>query len=566
MKDFSLVRDSKSTRLPNGFVPILEKRLTGVLMGKERRKEYEDALVKRTFAAFLNAFTDPVFKKRMEKDRRVEDLVLIFFSNATKELQKGKTPGDDNVKMMVDRHVALFVRLIGLILKDQDWTRDRPELTTRLSTLESKLLAHDQDLTQDQANGASSTVEEVVPLSYEVRDMPLVLAVARIFGFPVSMVQSDITKNKALWTERAALQDMKAYQTHLNLGTGRTLSRSDFDTDQAYDLWKKSESQDISQLVLAIVQSNPELARCAPGGGLTRINTQPNGMQPSDSSYAEASRRLSLRPEDSSSYGIDQSIDMSSLNIGNDGTGSADDADNIYTFLPSDPRAVYRFILAQALSLDVKDTSLEASKATSTTPAIKLLSKQSTELLNEIALRWRIPRSSRVVLFLDVVRQKYLEQEIDLDTLDTAFTFVKEPITENKRSSVVMTSVLHERYKWTVADLALMQQLLHALEDALLGELYEAIMMSYNAKPSPVLGPILYVMDTHIREDPSFVPVPEQEAQFRSSVADGLVNKAREVYGSNVEKEIPQEQEAWEFYHVIQLGKSVIKLAEKIQK
>lgn len=82
MKDFSLVRDSKSTRFPNGFVPILEKRLTGVLMGKERRKEYEDALVKRTFAAFLNAFTDPAFKKRMEKDRRVEDLVLIFFSNA----------------------------------------------------------------------------------------------------------------------------------------------------------------------------------------------------------------------------------------------------------------------------------------------------------------------------------------------------------------------------------------------------------------------------------------------------------------------------------------------------
>lgn len=566
MKDFSLVRDSKSTRFPNGFVPILEKRLTGVLMGKERRKEYEDALVKRTFAAFLNAFTDPAFKKRMEKDRRVEDLVLIFFSNATKELQKGKAPGDDSVKMMVDRHVALFVRLIGLILKDQDWTRDRPELTARLSTLESKLLAHDQDLTQDQANGALSTVEEVVPLSYEVRDMPLVRVVARIFGFPESMVQSDITKNKPFWTESAALQDLKTYQTHLNLGTGRTLNRGDFDTDQAYELWKKSESPDISQLVLAIVQSNPELAKSAPGGGLPRFNAQPNGMPSSDSSYSEASRRLSLKLEDSSSYVIDQPIDMSNLNIGIEGTDSPDDVENIYTFTPSDPRAVYRFILAQALSFDVKDTSLEASEATSTTPAIKLLSKQSTELLNEIALRWRIPHSSRLVMFLDVVRQRYIEQEIDLDTLDTAFIFVKEPPTENKRNSVVMTSVLYEREKWTVTDLVLMQQLLHALEENLLRELYEAMMMSYDTKLSPVLGKILYVLDTHIREDPSFVRVPDQEAQFRTTVADGLFNKASEVYGSYVEKEIPQEQEAWEFYHVIQLGKSVIKLAEKIQK
>jgi C2 domain/MUN domain len=566
MKDFSIVRDSKSTRFPHGFVAILEKRLTGILMGKERRKEYEDALVKRTFAAFLNAFTDPAFKKQMEKDRRVEDLVLIFFSNATKELQKGKAPGDDGVKMMVDRHVALFVRLINLIMKDLDWSRDRPELMARLSTLEIKLLAHDQDLSQDQAYGASSTVEELVPLSYEVKDMPLVQVVARIFGFTESMVQSDITKNRSFWTERAALQDLKTYQTHLNLGTARTLSRNDFDTEQAYELWKKSEAPDLSQMMLAIVQSNPELAKSAPGGILPRFNAHPNGTQSSDSSYSEASRRMSVRSEDSSSYVIDQPVDLSSLHISNDGGDLPTDTDNFYTFIPSDPRGIYQFILAQALSSDLKDTSLDPTEATSNTLSIKLLSKQSTELLNEIALRWRIPRSSRAVIFLDVIRQKFLEQEITLDNLDAAFNLVKEPSSENKRSSVVMTSVLYDRNKWTLADLVLMQQLLHALYEALLRELYEAIMMSYDTKPSPVLGSILYVLDAHVREDPGFSSVPEQQEQFRAIVAEGLANKAREVYGSYVEKEIPQEQEAWEFYHVMQLGKAVLKLAEKIQK
>ena len=566
MKDFSLVRDSKSMRFPGGFVPILEKRLTGILIGKEKRKEYEDALVKRTFAAFLNAFTDPAFKKTMEKDRRVEDLVLIFFSNATKELQKGKAPSDDGVKMMVDRHVALFVRLVGIIMKDHDWSRDRPDLMARLSTLESKLLSHDQDLSQDQANGASSTIEEVMPLSHEVRDMPLVQVVAKIFGFPETMVQSDILKNKPFWTERAALQDLKAYQTHLNLGTGRTLSRTDFETDQAYELWKKSEGPDLSQMVLAIVQSNPELAKSAPDAGFPRFNPHPNGTQSSDSGYSEASKTLSLKSEDSSSYAIDQPVDLNSLHISNDGADVPDDDDNVYTFTPADPRSIYRFILAQALSFDLKDTSLELIESTSNTPAIKMLSKQSIELLNEIALRWRMPRSSRVVIFLDVIRQKFLVHQIDLDTLDTAFTFVKEPVNENKRSSMVLTSVLYERDQWTVADLMLMQDLLHALHDALLRELYEAIMMSYDTKPSPVLGSILYILDTHIREDPGFASAPEQQEQFRAIIADGLANKAREVYGSYVEKEIPQEQEAWEFYHVIQLGKAVIKLAEKIQK
>lgn len=566
MRDFTLVRDTKSTRFPNGFVSVLEKRLTGILVGKEKRKEYDDATVKRTFAAFLNAFTDPAFKKRMEKDRRIEDLVLIFFSNATKELQKGKPPNDEGVKMMVDRHVALFVRLVSLIVKGQDWSRDRPELMSRLSTLETKLLAHDQDLVQNQANGASSTVEEVLPLSHEVKDMPLAQVVAKIFGFTETMVQSDIAKNKPVWTERAALQDLKAYQTHLNLGTGRTLSPGDFDTDQAYELWKKSEGPDLSQMMLAIMQSNPELAKSAPGSSLPRFNAHANGRQSSDSSLSEASKRMSLRSEDFSSYVIDQPVDLNNLQISYDGSESPNDDDNIYTFIPADPRSVYRFILAQALSFDLKDTSLEASEATANTPSLKLLSKESTELLNEIALRWRIPRFSRLVMFLDVVRQKFTDQEIDLDTLDAAFNFVKEPFNENRRNSVAMTSVLYEREKWTIADLTTMQQLLQALHEALLRELYAALMMSYNPKPSPLLGSIMYVLETHILQDPGFSPPPEAEEQFQAVAADGLANKARDVYGSLVEKEIPQEQEAWEFYHVIQLGTAVMKLVEKIQK
>jgi len=564
MKDFTLVRDSKSTRFPHGFTSELEKRLTGVLLGKEKRPEYNDGTVKRTFAAFFNAFTEQSFKKRMEKDRRVEDLVLIFFSNATKELQKGKSPSDDAWKLMVDRHVALFVRLISLVLKDHDWVRDRPELTNRLATLESKLLAHDQDLADaSQRNGGAggSTVEVIVPLSYEVKDMPLVQVVARMFGLTNTQVQSDINKNKPVWTEKVALQDLKIYQSYLNLNTRKTLRSDDFDLEAGYEAWKKAEGPDLSQMMLAIVQSNPELAKSTPGGSLPQFNSSATGSETSDSSYSDMSRKLSDQSE-GSSYVIDQPVDMSSLNTSDD---VPDSENNPYTFIPPEPRAYYRVILSQALTHDLKDTELQPSEATADTPAIKLFSKQSTELLNEICLRWRIPQCSRVVLFLDVIREKFLDQDITLDILDAAFNFVKEPLADNRKTSNFMSSILFDRTKWPVADFALNPQALSSLHDSLLRDLYDALQHCYEQKP-PSIGPVVYVLEHHIYDDPSFSTTPEDLDRFSKQLEEGLRQKAQGIYRGYLEKELPQDQKSWEFFHVIQLGKAVVKIAERIQK
>jgi C2 domain/MUN domain len=242
-----------------------------------------------------------------------------------------------------------------------------------------------------------------------------------------------------------------------------------------------------------------------------------------------------------------------------------EDMENVFTYIPPDPRATYRFVLSLALNHDLRDDNHGAAPAATPTPS-NLLSKQSVELLNELATRWRIPKFSRAVLFLDVVKEKFAEQEISLDTLDGAFNYVKEPLTDNKRNSIIVSSVLSERDRWTIADFALMRQLLSSLHDALLRELYAALMQCYDTKPPPQLGSILYVLDTHIRNDPSFSMNPEEYAKFGTSAAQGLANKAREMYGSYVDKDIPQHQDAWEFYHITQLGKAVLKLAERIQK
>ncbi|KAI9925675.1 hypothetical protein MW887_005474 [Aspergillus wentii] len=556
MSDFSLVKDSKSTKFPHGFIAELEKRLTGVLIGKEKRKEYQDTLVVRTFAAFLNTLKEQSFKKRMEKDRRAEDLVLIFYSNATKELSKGKDSDDDSWKLMVDRHVALFVRLFGLILKGQDWAKERPELANRLSVLENKLLSQDQDLVQ---NGSSETVEVIAPLSYDVKDMPLVQHVAKIFDMTTAQVQADLDKNRAVWTGQAALQDLKAYQAHLNLKTRKTLSKEDFENEEAYETWKRSEGPDLSQMMLAIVQSNPELAKSTPGGALPQFNT---GAADQDGSSGELSRRNSDRP---TSFVIDQSIDLSSLSFSDDGSNNSDESDT-YTFIPSDPRPLYKFILARTLTHDLKDREMEAAQNASEIPSGRLFSKQSTEFLNEVCLRWRIPNFSRLVLFLDVARTKFVDNEIDLNTLDSAFIFAKEsPSQEGRKRSSFVASVLFDRKRWTIHDLLLMQQLLSSLHEALLRELYDVMMDCYEAKPRPI-GPVMYVLENHIQLDPNYTEDSEDIDRFRSYVQEGLAQKATERYQDLLGQEVPVEPEAWKIDHVIQLGEAITKLAQKIRK
>ena len=529
MSDFSLVKDSKSTKFPHQFISVLEKRLTEILIQKEKRKEYQDPLVRRSFAVFLNALKEQSFRKRMEKDRRAEDLVLIFYSNATKELGRGKDPDDDSWRFMVDRHVALFVRLFGVILKEHDWAKDRPELANRLTVLETKLLSQDQHLVQ--TTDPATTTEVLVPLSYDVKDMPLVQHVARIFGITNTQAQSDINTNKTAWTEKAALRDLKTYQAQLNLKTGRTLSTEDFDNEEVYESWKKSEGPELSQMMLTIVQSNPVLAKSSPED---QINAE-----------AELTKTTSNR--------MSRVID----NLADGINGGLDESD-VYTFIPADPRSCFRLILSHAWRHDLQDHGTEQ--------ASKLLSKQSTELLSDICARWRLPNFSKVALLLDVAREKFVDNEIDLDTLDSAFVTAKEtPVQENKRRSSVQPQVFFDRHKWSIHDLRLMQQLLSSLHEALLRELYDVMMDCYEAKPRPI-GPVMYILESHIELDPNYIEDPEDIDRFRLYVFDGLSQKAKEKYQDLLRDEIPADPEAWQVDHIIQLAHAITKLAQKIQK
>ena len=564
MKDFTLLRDSKSTRFPHGFMGELEKRLTGVMMGREKRPEYHDAAVKRSFAAYLNVFIEPSFKKRMEKDRRVEDLVLIFYSNATKVLQVGKPLGDDSWKLMVDRHVALFVRLLGLVLKEQEkeWSRDRPELTSRLATLESKLLAHDEDLATD-SNANGSMVDMVVPLSYDIKDMPLVQVVGKIFSTVPSQLQSDIDANKSSWTEEAALDDLKKYQKLLNVNSRKVLNSDDFDLEEAYEIWKKAETPDLTQMILAIVQANPQLAKGTKLGHQPQSSTSSARPSRSDS-YSEAARNV-LDAKEDSYYVIDQPVDMTTMSpVAENKTLFSENEEHPFVFIPPDARTFYRSVLSHALSSDLQDESLQGAQDASET-SVKLLSQSSTELLNELCLRWRVPFFSRVVLFLDVCREKFLDQAITIDTLLAAFEYSRTPLPDGKKDNSAKNLMLQDRSKWTISDIALNQQILKSLHEALLRDLYDIAVRCYEPKP-PSIGILVYFLDTYIFPDPSLNRAPRDLEIFAEQLRQGLTEAAQKAYQRFMDKNVPRDQGAWEFFHVIELGKNVMNLAQRIEK
>lgn len=547
---------SSSQKLPHSFANQLLDRVGGVLRGSESLPGYNDAAVKRSFAEAYTAFSEKTFLKNMEKERKFEPLVLIFYSSATKAAQKGRAPDDDSWKILPDRHLAMFVRLATNVLRAHGHDRDRSELLSRLSSLESKLLTNDQNLVDGSSDGAGTTIEVVVPLSYDVKDMPLVQVVAAIFGLSLSDVQAEINENRQVWTEEAALCDLKSYQHRLNSNSPGALGSQDFDIEEAFNEWKKSEAPHLSQMMLDILTAKPELARRSTIRFDKPFMGRPQSTYIDEQAYADFSR--SITGSDDGGFGFDPALGISTMSISGDSIRTVEEA--IYIFIPPDPRAFYKYILQQAMTFD---------QLQSDSTEFEPISKKSMELMTELCVRWRIPQSSRLIAILEVAARKFMDRELIPAELDIVFDFVKSPLPESKKAphiSQCLTCLSEiNPSRWTIHDFAIYRHTLHNLHDALLRELYDLMEQCYEMKP-PELGPVLWLLDVHIESDPAFSHRSASMSEFTEHLRQGLSQKASEVYRRYMEKEIPAHKEEWEFGHVVRLGKSVTKLCDRIRK
>jgi hypothetical protein len=542
---------SASAKLPSGFRHSLEKRMSGVLQGIEKMPGYSDAAVKRTFAEAYTAFTAKDFQKSIDKDRKVEPLVLIFYSSAAKAQGRGKPAEDHSWKLLVDRHLAMFIRLLSSILRE----KGDIELVGRLNTLEKKLMSNDQNLYLDTGQQDHSYVEVEIPLSYEVKDMHMVQLVAKIFGVTNSQVQADVDRNASVWTEEMALKDYKAYQFRLSAGMAGTMRKQDFDVDEAYEEWRKGEGPHLAKIFAEILSVRPDLKGGSGGGNDKPLPIRPHSMY-EDQAYADLSRMLS-NPE-SPAPSLDPSFSFGSLSL--EDTNSIRSVDEpSYTFIPPDPRSVYKVILQYVVSYDQLHSDTSASP----------LSEETTDFLIELAVRWRIPQFSRYVAFVEVAIRKFLDQELPPEQLYDCLDLVKQPLEEPKKPVLIQlyTSSLSEidSSRWTIVDFAGYQQSLRDLHDALLRDLFSLLMRCYEPKP-PTVGVVMALLNNHVFPDPAFSQRPEDAADFSQQLNNGLRQQAAQVYRDFLDTHIPRSQRDWHFGHVVNLGKAVVELAERIRK
>ncbi|RDA95926.1 hypothetical protein CP533_5789 [Ophiocordyceps camponoti-saundersi (nom. inval.)] len=539
---------SSSLKLPHAFAAQLLDRVGGVVRGSEPLPGFNDAAVKRSFAEAYTAFSEKAFRKSIDKERKFEPLVLIFFTAATKATQKGRPPDDDQCKILPDRHLVLFLRLAADILRNHGHDRDRPELMSRLHTLESKILTNDQNLFHTGPDGAGATVEVTVPFTYDVKDMPMVQVVAAIFGLSQSEVQAEINDKRSVWTEEAALQDLKSYQLRLNSDKPGALRSQDFDSVEAFSEWKKSEAPHLSQMMLEILTVKPELAKRSTARADRSPASRPQSLYIDEPICVSPSRPMSM-------FG-DSLMGLDSLSISTDMSDEP-----LYTFVPPNPIIFYKYIIQHAMAFD----QLHADPDLDYQP----LSKQSIELATELCVRWRIPQSSRLIALLAVAARKFVDREIVPTELDAIFDLVKSPLPESKKPphisqySAALTDI--DPSRWTVDDFALYQGTLRTLHDTLLRELYDLLGQCYDAKP-PNIAAVMFLLENHIGSDSVFTPSPAAYAEFTDQLAQGLTRRAADVYREYMEREIPAHKEAWEFSHVIKLGKSVTKLCDRIRK
>jgi hypothetical protein len=197
LRDSSSYKDSKTNKFPKELVHILKDKLENIFKGREPK--YHDQLVRATFGTFFNHYMEPSYYKQVKENRKIEELVLIFYSKATAELKKRAT--GDEWRSLVDQHVALFIRMIQDCMREHHLAAAAPELMQRLAGYETKLLSGDKEILDPEAP-ARSIQENAPEISYHVKDMRLVLMLGPIFHKTDGVLQRDLDHLRVMASEQ----------------------------------------------------------------------------------------------------------------------------------------------------------------------------------------------------------------------------------------------------------------------------------------------------------------------------------------------------------------------------
>ncbi|KAF9481580.1 cytoplasm protein [Pholiota conissans] len=463
---FRDVRDgSKSVKFPEKLLKVLEQKLQNIAMGKEAA--YSDQLVRRTMAKFYGQFMVDTFKRQMKESRKIEELILMFATHATAVLKKEPTLAGEGWKLELNNQVAQFIKLLRESLRSVNHVS--PELLARLDTYTSKLAP---TITQTQTHGYSQSDsgydsastrgdrDSMAGVSTSIADMGLVKIVAHLFKLPDQAVQAEVDKIRgSTVSEKSALTDLKTCLKNINASAPFPGRREDFETDAAWHHWRTLETTHLQQLMVAMVQLNPTLAKSTP----TEVASSP--------STSNAGRPGSLYSQYST---MDSPIAMRNSSISSRRSFfGASDMDDIgedeelpvghhFTFIPPNPKKFYKRLVEYCLIADL-EIMMSPEVDDNDEVSLGILSPPHIELINECALRWRIGHPYRAACFLDLVKQFYERNDVPLECVPEALHGVANVMEET------------ELELWPIQDVDYLANVYAALFNVFLSSLYHSM-------------------------------------------------------------------------------------------
>ena len=218
---------------------------------------------------------------------------------------------------------------------------------------------------------------------------------------------------------------------NLNAGSPFPGRREDFQSDAAFQHWRTLETSHLSQLMVVMVQFNPELAKSTPGdfGCLQQTsNARPTSV------YSVSGNNRDTAPK---SGGRNPSVSSRNSVLGTfsprDLEEVAEDLDadedlplgHHYTYIPPNPKKFYKRLLELCLIADL-EAMLSPNVGDEDEVSLGILTEAHIELINECALRWRIGQPYRVSCFLELMRQFYERNEVPIECIPEALSNVKK--------------------------------------------------------------------------------------------------------------------------------------------
>ena len=161
-------------------------------------------------AVFYGQVKEENFRKQMKENRKIEEMILMFATNATNVLRKEPSLAGDGWKVELNNHIAQFIKLLRDTLKHVSHVS--PELTARLDMYTAKLAPSlaTGPTSSDSGYDSSSTRDSMSSakrLSSSVNDMPLVITAAKLFKLPMDQVQREIDEMRRYCTEKVSITD-----------------------------------------------------------------------------------------------------------------------------------------------------------------------------------------------------------------------------------------------------------------------------------------------------------------------------------------------------------------------